>query len=256
MKQKYIGRDVGDVREVEPAPAGAAAQFVGRNRTDTFLPCVVENPRPLGIDPQIEVLRHHVAHGFGTVAGVAHLVGEVVGRERDAEVGVRLYPHARIVPLLVRVERIYDAEQRIVLVHLTQYFNHVLAVGITGARLVESGCGDDEHQRLATRAEGRLDDVEHPAVAVGVEFVDDAARGIQTIVRAVVRRQGLHHAAARLINNRVAEWREVVLEVGSTDDLDGISKAYFRLIFDRGGRIDLGARLAVGEEHVEPHAGR
>ena len=91
---------------------------------------------------------------------------------------------------------------------------------------------------------------------MGVELVDDAARGIQTVVRAVVRRQGLHRAAACLVNNRVAERREVVLEVGGTDDLDGIGKADLRLVLDRGGRIDLGARLAVGEEHVEPHAGR
>ncbi len=90
---------------------------------------------------------------------------------------------------------------------------------------------------------------------MGVELVDDAATRIQTIVRAVIRRQGLHRTALQLIDDRVSVWREVVFQIGRLDDLHGIRKADFRLILDRGRRVNLRAALAVGEEHIQPDAG-
>ena len=173
------------------------------------MPNVVEDPCPFGIDPQIDVLRHHVADGFGAVLGVFHLVGEIVGAQTHAEVGIGLDPHLRVVPLRFIVERVDDAEQRIVLVNAAQHFDDVLPIGIADSRLVEACRRDDEHQRLPPCAESRLDDVEHSTVLVGVELVDDAATRIQTVVRAVIGRERLHHSAFEFIDDRVV-WREVV----------------------------------------------
>lgn len=97
--------------EIQSAPAGAAFQIGRVGRTDALLPNVVEYPCPFGIDPQIDVLRHYVADGFGTVLGVFHLVDEVVGAQTHAEVGIGLDPHFRVVPLRFIVERVDDAEQ-------------------------------------------------------------------------------------------------------------------------------------------------
>ena len=184
------------------------------------------------------------------------MVGEVVGTQTHAEVGIGLDPHLRVVPLRFIVERIDDAEQRIVLVYTAQHFDDILPIGIAGSRLIEARRRDDEHQRLPPCAESRLDDVEHSAILVGVELVDNAATRVQTVVRAVIGRERFHRTAFEFIDDRISVWRKVVFQVGRLDDLHRIRKAYLRLILDRRGRVDLRAALAVGEKHIQPDAGR
>ena len=90
---------------------------------------------------------------------------------------------------------------------------------------------------------------------MGVKLVDDAATRIQTVVRAVIRRERFHRTAFEFIDDRVSVWREVVFQIGRLDDLHSIRKAYLRLILDRRGRVNLRAALAVGEEHIQPDTG-
>ena len=91
---------------------------------------------------------------------------------------------------------------------------------------------------------------------MGVELVDDAARRVQAVVRAVIRGERLEHPALRLVGNCIAEDREVFLQISGLDDFGGIREADFRLIFDRRRRVDLRAALAIGKKHIESDAGR
>ena len=133
-----------------------------------------------------------------------------------------------------------------------QHLDYVVAVSEAGPGLIETRCCDDKHQRLPTRSEGRLDDVEHSAVFMGMKLIDDAARRVQSVVRTIVRGERLEHPALRLVGNRISEDRKVLFQVSSLDDLGSIREAYLRLILDRRRRIDLRAAFAIGKEHISP----
>lgn len=82
-------------------------------------------------------------------------------------------------------------EKQVVPVHTPQHLDYVVSIGKASSGLVEPRRRDNEHERLPPCAEGRLDDVEHTAVLMGVELVDDAARRVQAVVRAVTEESGL-----------------------------------------------------------------
>ena len=78
VKQQNVSRNVRDVREIEASPAGTALQLLARSRADAFHPLLVQNPCPLGIYPQVEVLGQHIAYGFGAILRILDLIGKVV----------------------------------------------------------------------------------------------------------------------------------------------------------------------------------
>ena len=105
------------------------------------------------------------------------MVGKVLGRDRHSEVGVGLDPHLWVFPLLLRVLGVDDAEQAVIDIYATQHLDDIVAVGIADASLVEACGGNDEHKRLSPCAKCGLQHIEHSAIFVRMEFIDDGARG-------------------------------------------------------------------------------
>ena len=251
MEEQHKGCDIRDIREVETAPALAATQRLQWCRANTLHPLLIKYPGALGIHPKIEILCQHIAHRFGSVLRVLDLVGKVLGRDRYSEVGIGLDPHLRVFPLLLRVLGVDDAEQAVIDIYATQHLDDIVAVGIADTRLVEACGGNDEHKRLSPCAKCRLKDIEHAAIFVRMKLIDDGTRGRETIVCTIVRGEWLHRAALQLVGNGVAIRSEIVLEVCCLDNSHRIREAELRLVFDRSGRIDLWARLAIGKEHQQ-----
>ena len=154
VEEKHICCDVGDVREVEPAPALASDQILRGHLPAAAHPRIIEDPCLLRIHPQIDVLRHHISHSLRTVLRIGHLIGQVVSREGHSEIGIALDPHLGVIPLRRIIEGVDNAEQCIIAVHPSQDFYHIVPVGVAGSVLIEAGGGDDEHQGLASGTEG------------------------------------------------------------------------------------------------------
>ncbi len=89
-----------------------------------------------------------------------------------------------------------------------------------------------------------------------MELVDDAAAGVQTVMRSVVGGQRFHHAAFHLIDDGVPVGVQIVLQIGVLDNLHRVREADLRLILDGRSGIHLWPGLSVSEEHVQSNPGR
>jgi hypothetical protein len=122
---------------------------------------------------------------------------------------------------------------------------------------VVAGGGDLEQQRLAAGAGRSLEHVDHVAGPVGVQLVDDRAMHIQAVHGGAVG--GQRHEARR------GRGDVQVVDQDADPALERRGRAHHPLGFVEydaglvaagGGRVDLGALLAVGDQQVKADAGR
>ena len=151
------------------------------------LPFLIQDPCLLGINPHIQMLRLDIPDRFRTVFGISDLLFDEIHFDRDAEVRIRLDPIGRIIPIIIVVHGEDSHEERIILRDSVQDVHGVLSEFVAWIVAIESGCRDDEHQRLSPGAHARNHDIEHGVIRVGMVFIDDYAAGRITIVDAGIR---------------------------------------------------------------------
>ena len=176
------GGEVADRREVDAHEADPPREGLPVRLRHRPAHVCVRHPYHGGVAPLVEVLGAHVHLLGGIVDGGRDLLPQVLLGDGHAEIGIRPSPRRRVLPVIVRIHGEDDSEGGVILLHAAKNVHARLPKPVAGILLVESGSGDDKQQGVPPHAHAGRDHVAHPGVGRRVVLVDNADRGVITVV--------------------------------------------------------------------------
>ncbi len=239
-------------------PAGLALELIQRETAVlALIPGLHVEVAVEGVAPQVEMLGLVDELLVRRLHGVAELLGEILGKNRDSEVRVGLALRVGGLPVVALIGGVHDAEERIVFDQAVEELLAVLLGQVAGAGGIGSRSRDVDGQALAAGSHAGDHRVMQVAAWMLVVFVDNGAARRRAVPR--IADQRLKFAIIAPGDDGL----DVDLQVKVLFEARGLlghaarrAKDLHRLFFVGGSRKDLGARLVIGHQHVEADAGR
>ena len=235
------------------------------------------HPRRFRVRPPAEVQPKDVVQLGRDIARLLDNASEIFLGDRDVQQRVRLDPARRIADrIVVHVERANVAERSVVddLAEVVGVI--VLRIAVTGrnpdsvlvfgpTRRLAIGTAIRNHQqeRLATELEPAFQHLDDAAIRVLVQLVHEREVRSRTGTRLfrLPRHRPEKRALGQVRNIELAALASAELQIAIklgrlAHHLDSIAEQDRRLLFRCAGRVNLGARLSVRNQPIEPDAAR